>query len=327
MFFKVDRYSEYGKLSGKKIDDLIAGHRIKIDTRKKNPLDFVLWKKAKEGEICWDSSWGKGRPGWHIECSAMSLKYLGRDFDIHAGAEDLIFPHHENEIAQSKCGVGGGYAHYWMHIGFLKLNKEKMSKSLGNIYTTREILDEFSPESIRLFYMQKHYKSPIDFSKETLVETEAAVQRLKRCKVKLKEIIVKYGINRDGDNEEVQIFREEIIKAMDDDFNSPIAIGKIFELVRLVNEKIENEQSIENGIGFLKSAHDLLTEMNAFSDIIPDSGKKSEDTASLIEILLSIRNELRVKKEFELADRIRDELEKLGYIIEDGARGTRWVGK
>ncbi len=331
VYFEVGSFSEYGRLSGKKIDDLIAGYRVELDERKKDPLDFALWKSAKKGEISWDSPWGKGRPAWHIECSAMSMKYLGKDFDIHAGAEDLIFPHHENEIAQSKCANDGRFAHYWIHIGFLKINKEKMSKSLGNIYTAREILEEFSPESLRLFYMQKHYKSPIDFSKEGLSDAESAVGRLKRCYIKLNEILDKYTVNDDLTNinnkDVIQNFREEIIEAMDDDFNSAAAIGKVFDLVKLVNEKIEDESSIKNEIHLLKNAKELFDQINMFFDIIPLSYEKLYDSAKLVELLLNIRDELRKKKEYQLADKIRDEIEKLGYIIEDGSTGTRWMKK
>ncbi len=331
VYFEVGKFSEYGNLSGKKIDDLIAGHRVELDGRKRNPFDFALWKQAKKGEISWDSHWGKGRPGWHIECSAMSIKYLGKDFDIHGGGEDLIFPHHENEIAQSKCSNDGGFARYWIHMGFLKINKEKMSKTLGNIYTAREILNEFSPESLRLFYIQKHYKSPIDFSKEVLTDTQNAVERLKRCYFKLKEILNKYDFGDDfklNDNTNIiQDFREGIIEAMDGDFNSAAAVGKVFDLVKLVNEKIESESSIHKEFQLLKDSKELFDEINNFFDIIPESYEKSDDSIELIELILNIRNNLRDKKEYKLADNIRDELEKLGYIIEDSTSGTGWIRK
>ena len=325
VYFEVSKFSEYGQLSGKKIDDLIAGHRVEKDERKRNPLDFAMWKKAKEGEICWESPWGKGRPGWHIECSAMSTKYLGVDFDIHAGGEDLIFPHHENEIAQNRCGYGGGFARYWMHIGFLKINKEKMSKSLGNFYTAREILDEFSPEAVRLFYMQKHYKSPVEFSKEALGDSETAVQRLKRCYVNLKKRIE--GVTpAEADNDSIIAkIKEEIIAAMDDDFNSPAAVARVFDLVRIVNEKLEN--TTPDDISLLYRASVLLDDVNAFLGIIPEERENTANNDELVEILLAVRNELRDKKEFGLADKIRDDLYKLGFVIEDGTDGTRWMRK
>ncbi|NVM05263.1 MAG: cysteine--tRNA ligase [Candidatus Helarchaeota archaeon] len=331
VYFEINRYSEYGKLSGKRTDDLIAGHRVETNQRKRNPLDFALWKRAKEGEVCWDSPWGKGRPGWHIECSAMSMKYLGKEFDIHAGAEDLIFPHHENEIAQSRCATDGEFARYWIHIGFLRIGKEKMSKSLGNIYTAREILNEFSQESIRLFFMQKHYKSPIEFGKDILSDAENAVQRLKRCYFKLKETLEKYNaednLSYNKSNDIIQNFREEIISSMDDDFNSAVSVSKIFELVKMVNEKMEDEYYVSNKIHLLKDAKNLFDEVNKFFDIIPITYETSENTEKLLEILLNIRDELRKKKEYNLADRIRSELEKLGYIIEDRTLGTKWIKK
>ncbi len=329
IYFEINGFSEYGKLSGKRIDDLIAGYRVEPDQRKRNLLDFALWKKVKEGEVCWDSPWGKGRPGWHIECSAMSMKYLGKEFDVHAGAEDLIFPHHENEIAQSRCATGGVFAHYWIHIGFLRIGKEKMSKSLGNIYTAREILDEFSPESIRLFFMQKHYKSPIEFSIDVLANAENAVQRLKRCYFKLKELLERYNIednlNYNKNTDIIKNFRKEIIDIMDDDFNSAVSVAKIFDLVKVVNEKMESEYSVSKEMHVLKDAKDIFDEINKFFDIIPMTYEKSENTEKLLEILLNIRDELRERKEYALADKIRGEIEKLGYIIEDGALRTRWM--
>ena len=318
-------FSEYGKLSGKNIDDLIAGYRVEKDERKRNPLDFALWKKAKEGEIFWESPWGKGRPGWHIECSAMSTKYLGRDFDIHAGGEDLIFPHHENEIAQSRCGYGGRFARYWMHIGFLRINKEKMSKSLGNFYTAREILNEFTPEAVRLFYMQKHYKSPIEFSKESLGDSETAVQRLRRCYVNLKKRLKDFTPAEPDNDSIIATTKEEIITAMDDDFTSPAAVARVFDLVKIVNEKLENTTSDE--MNLLYHALMLLDDVNSFLGIIPEESEKTADNDELMELLLTVRNELRNKKEFGLADKIRDDLYKLGFIIEDGTDGTRWMKK
>ena len=329
IYFEVNGFSEYGKLSGKRIDDLIAGYRVKPNQRKRNLLDFALWKSVKGGGVCWDSPWGKGRPGWHIECSAMSMKYLGKEFDIHAGAEDLIFPHHENEIAQSRCATGGVFAHYWIHIGFLKIGKEKMSKSLGNIYTAREILDEFSPEAIRLFFMQKHYKSPIEFGKDVLADAENAVQRLKRCYLKLKESLERYNIednlSYNKNTDIIKNFRKEIINAMDDDFNSAVSVAKVFDLVKMVNEKMESEYSVSKEIHMLKDAKDIFNEINKFFDIIPITYEKSENIEKLLEILLNIRDELRKRREYTLADKIRSEIEKLGYIIEDGVLRTRWM--
>ena len=330
VYFEVNKYSDYGQLSGKKVDELIAGYRVEVDERKRSPLDFALWKKAKEGEIYWESPWGKGRPGWHVECSAMSMKYLGESFDIHAGAEDLIFPHHENEIAQSRCSTKGDFAHYWIHIGFLKIGQEKMSKSLGNIFTAREILDEFSPESVRLFFLQKHYKSPVEFNKGVLIDAENAIQRIKRCYFSLKEILGNYEFKEDTINNNNKIdldFKIPILNGMNDDFNSPIAIAKIFDLVKFVNEKIELGNFSNDEIYLLKEAKNLFDEMNTFFDIVPVKFEKLESTKQLIDLLLKVRNELRKKKEYELADKIRDELEKLGYVIEDGLYETKWMEK
>jgi cysteinyl-tRNA synthetase len=334
VFYNVKRYKKYGQLSGKNIDDLQAGSRVDIDNRKKSPLDFALWKSAKPGEPYWETPWGKGRPGWHIECSVMSTKYLGETFDIHAGGEDLIFPHHENEIAQS-CGIGNSsFAKYWMHNGFLNIRGEKMSKSLGNFLTTREILKKYPPEVLRLFFLQKHYRSPISYSEEILDETKSAWQRLQ----KLYDEIVNFGfqensIDQDSLSPKAKEFyqfvdqnRNDFIAAMEDDFNSAKAIGKLFEIVKESNRFLNDGSIPSNEKSVLVSAKSVLDEFSGFLSLIAKKQNQSEteveDLAKILDLVVNIRNELRKEKMWSLADKVRDGLNQVGYVIEDKPSGS-----
>ncbi|MBE9546199.1 MAG: cysteine--tRNA ligase, partial [Proteobacteria bacterium] len=246
VYFSVEKFKEYGKLSGRNLEDMVAGSRVDVDENKKNPLDFVLWKASKEGEPWWDSPWGRGRPGWHIECSVMSQRFLGDTFDIHGGGKDLIFPHHENEIAQSEGATGKTFANYWIHNGFVRVDSEKMSKSLGNVFTIKEILKNYHPEVLRLFMLQSHYRSPVDFSGDSLAEARAGMERFYATLKNIKDAIANgvdfSGISekdlsgRDGDIfKQIEALHGRFTEAMDDDFNTAMAIGCIFDAVRLIN--------------------------------------------------------------------------------------------
>ena len=279
VFYNVSSFNGYGKLSGKNIEDLEAGARVDVMEEKKNPLDFALWKKSKPGEPFWQSEWGNGRPGWHIECSAMSCKHLGETFDIHAGGNDLIFPHHENEIAQSEASNKKPFAKYWIHFGFLNINKEKMSKSLGNFFTAREVLSKYSAEAIRLFFAQAHYRGPIDFSDELLDAAQKGLEKLKNLKSTIETAISK---NKTGSKIEFDFtsFENRFVAALDEDFNTPQAIAVIFDFVKEVNRTIAENQNLD--VDFYKKVKDFLerTAGNVL-DIIDFSIVKSETDAVL----------------------------------------------
>lgn len=333
VYFSVTKYDGYGKLSGKNIEELQAGARVEIDERKNNPLDFALWKAAKAGEPSWEAPWGKGRPGWHIECSAMSMKYLGDQFDIHAGGEDLIFPHHENEIAQS-CGTGKhAFAKYWLHNGFLKIRGEKMAKSQKNFLTTREILKKYPAEVLRLFFLQKHYRSPINYSEEILDETQAAQQRLQNLYRELTILDLQENVEivRDQLSAPAQKFfrfveqnRSEIIAALEDDFNSAKAIGKLFEMVKEGNRLLNREKISTDDQMVLNYLKKTLEEFDDFLGLLSreevDNSSSESDLEAIFKILLEVRNDLRKNKMWELADKIRDRLKEAGFTIEDRAK-------
>lgn len=324
VFFDVVKFKEYGKLSGKNIDDLISGARIEINEEKENPLDFALWKKAKPNEPYWDSPWGKGRPGWHIECSAMSTKHLGDTIDIHAGGNDLIFPHHENEIAQSECANNKKFVNYWIHFGFLNINDEKMSKSLGNFFTARDILKSYSAESIRLLFNQSHYASPLNFKSDLLDAAQKGLDKISGLIERLDEII-----NGTFDNQDftfnINGYYELFEQAMDDDFNTPKAVAIIFDFVRDANKYLS-----ENVVGksaaaklkefILRTAEDVL-------GIVPAVNKESktgELADKLIELLIKLRIDAKAQKNYSLADTIRKELENIGIILQDTKTGTTY---
>ncbi len=337
VYFQVEKFRKYGRLSGKNLEELKAGARVEVDERKRNPLDFALWKAAKAGEPCWESPWGKGRPGWHIECSAMSMKYLGETFDIHAGGEDLIFPHHENEIAQSCAATSKKFARYWMHNGFLNIQGEKMSKSLGNFLIAREVVKRHRPEVIRLFFLQKHYRSPINYTEEILRQTANALDRLQNTLQNIEYYLKDSPQGTDVAHDQiqqgsefsrlVQYSKREFIKAMEDDFNSAAAIGKIFEMAKEANRIMEKGELSKVDQFALADFRRMLLEYDQFLGILPgkDGLKKGEgDEDALVALLVQVREELRKKKEWSLADRIRDKLKELGYIIEDRREGSVW---
>ena len=325
VFYDVNKFNGYGKLSGKKTDELESGSRIEINDIKKNPLDFSLWKKAKEGEPYWDSPWGKGRPGWHIECSAMSCKHLGETIDIHAGGNDLIFPHHENEIAQSEAATGKEFVKYWMHLGFVNFNEEKMSKSLGNFFTAREVLKEFPAEAIRLFFAQTHYRGPLSFSKELLASAQKGLEKITNLSELVKTELEKD--NKKGTIPEFDIngYYNEFEKEMDDDFNSPKGLAVLFDFVKNVNKIYSENDYID--VEFSKKIDEFLNRTaDGVFGIIKKNKMDSKESIGLenelMEILLKIRKAAKENKNYEIADLIRDELNEIGVELKDTKSGT-----
>ena len=334
VYFKVESFDEYGKLSNRDIEDLKAGARIEINESKKNPLDFALWKKSKENEPSWESPWGEGRPGWHIECSAMSSKIFGLPFDIHGGGKDLIFPHHENEIAQSEAAEGKEFVRYWMHNGFVNINKEKMSKSLNNFFTIKEILNEIDPEVLRYFLLTTHYRSPLDFSYDKLIESEASVDRVYTMLDELRHVIPsKKGKKLDDDIKNMaNKFKEDFESVMDDDFNTASALSVIFEYVREVNTLIAGKLQ-KDALEELKANTDKVFEIiSATLGIFnksPEEWFKANLTISEDELnrLIEERNTARKNKDFETADKIRNMLQEKGIKLLDTLTGTRFHAK
>lgn len=342
IYFNVRKFQSYGQLSGRSLDELMAGARVQVDERKNDPLDFALWKKAKEGEPAWSSPWGEGRPGWHIECSVMSLKYLGKDFDIHGGGHDLIFPHHENELAQSQACSRCGFAKYWLHNGFITINQEKMSKSLGNFFLVREILDKFPPDAVRFYLLATHYRSPLDFDDEKLVVAGKGLDRLKNFRTALLDIVHGPAVPDDNstpgeDLRKIEAFVENLeqkfTEAMDDDFNTALAIACLFDFVRDINGIINKPdfKVTQQAVFSLKKALNLYDELgNGVLGLFFRTGKQDalpgsdELVSSLMDILLSIRQEARDQKQWALSDKIRDAVKELGIILEDGPKGTKW---
>ncbi|NEU32442.1 cysteine--tRNA ligase [bacterium LRH843] len=321
VYFRTRKFDEYGKLSSQSIEDLRSGARIEIDERKEDPLDFALWKAAKEGEISWESPWGEGRPGWHIECSAMVKKYLGDTIDIHAGGQDLTFPHHENEIAQSEALTGKPMANYWLHNGFININNEKMSKSLGNFVLANEIIRQHSPEVVRFFMLTAHYRSPINFSDELLEGAKNGLERLKTVVSSLKHRISESAnFGERGDFlRRIEALKEKFIEEMDDDFNSANAIAVIFDLTKEANRYLREQQTSKE---VLQTFLDRFTEFADVLGIIIDKQEGLLDEE--IEAMIEKRNQARIERNFSLADQIRDELKEKGIILEDTAQGVRW---
>lgn len=305
VYFEVRKFASYGKLSGRKPDDMLSGARIEVDKRKRDPLDFALWKAYKPGEPWWDSPWGKGRPGWHIECSAMSMHYLGDSFDIHGGGQDLIFPHHENEIAQSEAASGQPFVKYWLHNGFVQVDKEKMSKSLGNFFTIKEILDKYSPEVVRFFLLSTHYRSPIDFSDKRLEESKEALGRFYNTFHDVQSILdTRPSVDDESEEPEVDAFRKRFEAAMDDDFNTAAALGVLFELARHINTLIREKvspQMVCSGINLLKELGLVLGLFDNVELSVSDMTNAS---------YLSVNIDLRYIEE-SIADKLRKLLQGL----------------
>jgi cysteinyl-tRNA synthetase len=325
VYFKTRSFQEYGKLSKKKIDDLEAGIRIAVADEKEDPMDFVLWKPKKEGEPYWTSPWSEGRPGWHIECSVMSKKYLGEQIDIHAGGEDLVFPHHENEIAQSEAANGKEFARYWMHNAFLNIDNKKMSKSEGNFFTVREICEQFEPQVVRFFMLNSHYRSPLNFSKDLVESAKISLNRITTAIGQLEYLQSSGALTREFVSSDEQVVLTEaealntkFIDAMDDDFNTADAIAAIFELVKLANTNCKGESSIE----FVKNMHDKLVNL---CDILGIQTAKEEEILDAdIEKLIEDRQTARKNRDFAKADEIRNLLLDKGIVLEDTREGVKW---
>jgi len=314
VYFDVQKVKDYGKLSNQSLENMLAGVRVDVRENKRYQLDFALWKKTTEG-IVWDSPWGKGRPGWHIECSTMSMKYLGEQLDIHGGGLDLIFPHHENEILQSEAATGKQFTKYWLHNGFVTINKEKMSKSLGNFFTIRDILKKYTPETVRLFLLSTHYRSPIDFSDAQLEQAKKTLEKLNETIERLEEGVKK---SQHGEApEEVGALRNKFHSAMDDDFNTAEALSSIFELERFANSYLTQAPTHAGILEILK----LFGEANKILGILSKLEKKelTEEAKKLV----AEREQARKKKDFKASDRIRDELKKMGVIVEDTEEGQK----
>ena len=333
VFYSVTKFLGYGKLSGKNIDELESGARVEIDPRKENPLDFALWKAAKPGEPYWDSPWGKGRPGWHIECSVMSMKHLGESFDIHAGGVDLVFPHHENEIAQSEGATGKPFVKYWMHNGFLNIEGEKMSKSLGNFFTAREIMEKYHPAVIRMFFLLKHYRSPINFSEERILEAQSALERIITTLENIDSVLAEHKV-QDSENspslpESIDDLKNEFINEMDDDFNTAGAISKIFDLVKEANLILASSQLPRHDILSLKRIKQVIQELDSFLGILyfKETMESSIKEDALVNILIDVRSKLRTEKLWSLADLIRDKLDEVGVELKDNPNRTTWSKK
>ena len=323
VYFDTQKFEGYGKLSKQNQEDLEAGSRIEVNTQKKHPMDFVLWKPRKEGEPGWESPWSVGRPGWHIECSVMAKRYLGDTIDIHAGGQDLTFPHHENEIAQSEARSGKPFANYWVHNGYININNEKMSKSKGNFFTVRDISDKYDLEVVRFFMLSAHYRNPVNFSDEMLMQSKAGLERLYNTKEKLEFTLENLTEKSIKENEaefvkELNSYREKFIAAMDDDINTADAISVIFELARFINTNVDEKSSVE----FAKACLDEFNELTNVLNIV--NKEKEESVDAEIEKLIQDRANAKKEKNFALADEIRNKLLDMGIVLEDTRQGTKW---
>jgi len=322
VYFRVEKAKDYGKLSGRKLEEMNAGSRIRVDVRKENPMDFAVWKAAKKGEPAWDSPWGPGRPGWHIECSAMNLQHLGDQIDIHGGGNDLIFPHHENEIAQSEAITGKPFARYWMHNGMLQLKGEKMSKSTGNLIPINEFLEDHSGDVMRLMVISSHYRSPLTFNDEVIEANERALERLlSAIKPAMEGASGAPAEITQKLEEQVEITRKGFHDSMDEDFNTAGALGYLFDLARMINQARSEGATAKE----LVTAQDLFKELTGVLGLKLETSEKAASSAdAFIDLLLDLRQELRAKKEYQLSDRIRDELAEMDVIIEDTPQGSTW---
>ncbi len=340
VYYRVNSFKEYGKLSHRKPEDLLAGARVEVDQRKEDPRDFDMWKAAKPGEPYWDSPWGPGRPGWHIECSSMAMKHLGETIDIHAGGEDLLFPHHENEIAQSELATGKPFARYWVHVAFLKINGARMGKSEKNFIFLRDALDKFSAEIIRHFLISAHYRHPLDYSLESLQKSESALKRLNNCVDTLKKYYeatpeieeennktLNHTSHADADFFSIiESMQSQFTEAMDNDFNTAQAVGSIFSLVSYINKSINSSNGASSYT--LANAYKVLTESCQVLGIYTMNEEDTDNTAEhldpLIELLLEIRQDARNQKDWDTSDKIRDRLKELDIEIQDTREGTSW---
>jgi cysteinyl-tRNA synthetase len=339
VFFSVEKFDGYGKLSGRRLSEMEAGARVEIDRQKRNPLDFVLWKASKPGEPAWESPWGRGRPGWHIECSAMSADYLGESFDIHGGGKDLIFPHHENEIAQSEAAFGRSFVKYWIHNGFVNINHEKMSKSLGNFLMIKDILKSYHPEAVRLFLLSSHYRSPVDFTDQAIREAASALEKiyklLERVEGALGGLPDPSAAGEEGTGPAAG-FRKSFQEAMDDDFNTAQGIGVLFDAVRQLNRMLDEEDRDAEARAEVRRACSGILTIGGVLGLLRESPaeyfekqrrsvleSQALDTGT-IEKMIKEREAARKAKDFQTADRIRDELKEMNIQLEDRPEGTIW---
>ena len=325
VLFRTRKFEEYGKLSHQNIEELELGARIDVDDKKEDPLDFVLWKAKKEGEPGWQSPWGEGRPGWHIECSVMSNRYLGNTIDIHAGGQDLQFPHHENEIAQSECRNGHTFARYWMHNGYINVDGEKMSKSLGNFFTVRDISEKYDLGLVRFFLLATQYRNPVNFSDTVLEQAKAGLERLTNARDNAEFILGNLDDSGLRDEEKdlaagLDKYRDRFIEAMDDDLNTADAISVIFELAKFMNTNISDQSSKE----FVQLNLDIFNELTGVLNIANKSIEEDDSLSQKVEDLIAKRAQAKKEKNFALADQIRDELAAMGIAIEDTRQGVKW---
>ena len=330
VYFRTRTDKEYGKLSHQPLDDLEAGARVDVSESKEAPMDFALWKAAKPGEPFWESPWGKGRPGWHIECSAMARRYLGDTIDIHAGGQDLIFPHHENEIAQSECANGVPFAHYWMHNGYINVDNRKMSKSLNNFFTVREVAERYGYEPVRLLMLSAQYRSPINYSVEIIEQAQASVARLANCRDHLAFLLGKPCPDENaGDDEQIRAFasrRGQFCEAMDDDLNTADALSAVFELVRDINSAVAGGDASRK---CMEAAASVFDELCGILGLSAGSGAaepgRTDTESEEIEALIAKRQQARKSKDFKTADAIRDELKSRGIALKDTPQGVQWT--
>jgi len=323
VYFSTEKFKDYGKLSHQPLEDLEAGARIMVGEVKREPMDFAVWKAAKPGEPAWDSPWGKGRPGWHIECSAMNWRYLGDTIDIHCGGQDLIFPHHENEIAQSECFTGKPFAHYWMHNGYINVDNVKMSKSLGNFFTVRDVAEKYGYEPIRYLLISAQYRSPINYSTDIIEQCIAALNRLYTCRDSL-DFELKNASDAEHDDDKAIVdgfdkYREQFISSMDDDLNTADAIASIFELVRDINTNVVGKTPSK---ALVEGAIAMFDELTGVLGLVYN--RKTETLDSDVEALIEARTNARKEKNWAEADRIRDQLKEMGIVLEDTAQGVKW---
>lgn len=337
VFYSVEKFKYYGQLSGRNIEDMMAGARVDVDDRKHNPMDFALWKSAKPGEPAWESPWGPGRPGWHIECSTMSMKYLGETFDFHGGGSDLIFPHHENEIAQSEGCTGiHPFVHYWLHNGFITVNEEKMSKSLDNFFMVIDILEHYDPETLRFFIVSTHYRSPLDFSDARLTEAQKSLARLRQAQETLGELSEMLSAGPTAESlalrEKVKELREAFMEAMRDDFNTALAISHMFALAKEIN--IYHKAVVDAGIKpdgkLVAMFSDVFAETCSIIGVLEKTAAPAAEEAGdskeaeLVEMLIAMRQDARKNKNYALADELRNKLNEIGIVLQDTPQGVKW---
>ena len=325
VYFSAKKFSEYGKLSKQPLEDLEVGARIDVNEHKNDAMDFALWKAQKEGEPAWESPWGMGRPGWHIECSAMANKYLGETIDIHSGGQDLVFPHHENEVAQSECANGKPFANYWMHNGYININNQKMSKSLGNFFTVRDILKQYDAEVVRFFMLSAHYRNPINFSDVLMEQSKSAVERVYTCIDNLNFLLQnsedrELNATENVYSQKLEQFKQKFINAMDDDLNTADAISVIFDIVYAANTDLSNEG--KNAKQIIIKTLDTIKELGAVLGLFNKSEKKSLDAE--IEAMIEERNKARAEKNWAKADEIRDKLKSMHIVLKDTPMGVKW---